>query len=81
MPLPPPLEESLLRQDRSRIRQLEALPTSLGEALDVLAQDDVILGALGPYVSDRYLAAKRQELDEYNRQITPWELERYITRY
>lgn len=81
MPLPDALEETLLRQDRSRLRQVETLPTSLAEALDTLEQDDVILSALGPYISDRYLAAKRQELDEYNRQVTQWELDRYITRY
>jgi glutamine synthetase len=81
MPLPDPLEESLLRQDRSRLRQLEVLPTSLGEALDVLSQNDTVQAALGPYISDRYLAAKRQEFEEYNRQVTSWELERYINRY
>lgn len=79
--LPDALEETLLRQDRSRLRQVETLPTSLEEALDLLEQDDVILSALGPYISDRYLAAKRQELDEYNRQVTPWELDRYLNRY
>lgn len=81
MPLPDPLEETLVRQERTRLRQLEVLPTSLGEALDALSQDDVILAALGPYVSDRYIAAKRQEFDAYNRQVTPWELERYLLRY
>jgi glutamine synthetase len=81
MPLPNALEETLLRQDRSRLRQVETLPGSLEEALDALSQDDVIMAALGPYISDRYLAAKRQELDEYNRQVTPWELERYYGRY
>lgn len=81
MSLPEPLEESLLRQDRSRLRQLEILPTSLGEALDVLSQNDVIQAALGPYISDRYMAAKRQEFEEYNRQVTAWELDRYISRY
>lgn len=80
-PLPDPLEETLVRQDRTRLRQLEVLPTSLGEALDALSQDDVILAALGPYISDRYIAAKRQEYDEYNRQVTPWEVERYLRRY
>jgi glutamine synthetase len=79
--LPDALEETLVRQDRSRQRQLEVLPSSLGEALDVLAQDDVILAALGPYISDRYVAAKRQEFEEYNRQVTAWELERYINHY
>lgn len=81
MPLPDPLEETLVRHDRTRLRHLEVLPTSLGEALDALDQDDVILAALGPYISDRYSAAKRQEFDEYNRQVTAWELERYLMRY
>lgn len=81
MSLPGALEETLLRQDRSRLRQLETLPASLAEALGALAQDDVILAALGPYISDRYLAAKRQELEDYNRQVTPWEIERYFSRY
>jgi glutamine synthetase len=57
------------------------LPTSLGEALDALAEDDVILSALGPHISDSYLGAKQQEFDEYNRQVTSWEIERYINRY
>jgi glutamine synthetase len=81
MSLQDALEETLLRQDRSRQRQLEVLPTSLGKALDALSQDDVILSALGPYISDRYIAAKHQEYDEYSRQVTPWEVDRYITRY
>jgi glutamine synthetase len=81
MPLPDALEETLIRQDRGRLRQLEILPSSLGEALEALGQNDVVLSALGAYISDRYLAAKRQEFDEYNRQVTAWEVERYITHY
>lgn len=81
MALPDALEETLLMQNRGRLRQIEMLPNSLGEALEVLQEDDVILSALGPYISDRYIAAKRQEVDEYNRQVTPWEIDRYISRY
>lgn len=79
--LPDALEETLLGQDRSRLRQVEILPSSLGEALDALSQDDVVLSALGPHISDRYMAAKQQEFEEYNRQVTNWEIDRYITRY
>lgn len=74
-------EGSLVRQERSRLRQLETLPVSLSEALDALMQDDVMMSALGPYVSDRYIAIKQQELDDYNQQVTPWEVDRYISRY
>lgn len=81
MELADPLEETLLARNRGRLRGVEVLPTSLGEALDALASDDVVLSALGPYIADRYLAAKREEFDAYNRQVTAWELERYITRF
>lgn len=78
---PEALEESILQQNRSRMRQVEVLPNSLRQALDALAEDDVILNALGPYISDRYLAAKRQEYDAYNRQVTQWELDNYFNQY
>lgn len=81
MPLPEPLEETLMRRTSGRMRHIEVLPHSLDEALDALSEDEVILSALGPYVSDRYIAAKRHECSEYNRQVTAWELERYLSRF
>ena len=81
MELPDPMEETLLQSLPGRRRQIEVLPQSLEEALDALSEDDVILSALGPYVSDRYVAAKRQECDEYSRQVTDWEVQRYLNRF
>lgn len=81
MDLSEPLEEALLGQDRARLRRAEVLPNSLGEALDALSHDDVILSALGPHISSSYLRAKTQEYDEYNRQVTPWEINQYLRRY
>ena len=81
MPLPDPMEETLMQGAPGRMRQIAVLPQSLDEALDALSQDEVILSALGPYVSDRYIAAKRQECAEYNSQVTEWELSRYLSRF
>ncbi len=81
MPLPDPMEETLMQGIPGRMRQVEVLPSSLEEALDALSENDVVLSALGPYVSDRYIAAKRQECDEYNRQVTEWEVKRYLNRF
>ena len=81
MPLMDPLEETLMRRTQDRLRRIEVLPGSLDEALDALSQDDVMLSALGPYVSDRYIAAKRDECAAYNRQVTDWELKRYLSRF
>jgi glutamine synthetase len=80
MELPAASEETLLRRQR-QMRTIETLPESLGEALDELSQNDVLLAALGEFIGDRYVAARQQELDEYNQQVTPWEVSRYITRY
>ncbi len=79
--LPEPLEETLLTRNRGRLRQVDVLPTSLEEALDVMSNSDIIMKALGPYISDRYVAAKRQEVEDYNRQVTQWELDRYLKRF
>ncbi len=81
MQVPAPMEETLLTQDRKRLRRVETLPNSLAESLDALRQDEVILGALGPYIGDRFLEAKHQELEDYNRYVTGWELDRYLNRY
>lgn len=78
LPLPEPLEETFAVK---RPRVADILPRSLGEALDNLEQDDLLLHTLGPYVSDRYIEAKRSEYREYKRQVTRWELERYLGRY
>lgn len=81
MPLPEPLEETLLAGSRKRRRQFEMLPNSLGAALQALKQDDVILNTLGPYISDRYISSKLEEYEDYKRHVTEWEIERYINRY
>ena len=81
LPLADPMEETLVGGMPERMRQIEVLPHSLDEALDALSADETILSALGPYVSDRYIAAKRQECAEYNRQVTQWEVRRYLSRF
>jgi len=81
MPLPDPLEATLMEGMPGRMRQIAVLPHSLDAALEAVSNDDVSLSALGPYVSDRYIAAKRQECSEYNRQVTAWEINRYLGRF
>lgn len=81
MPLSTPLEETLLIRQPSRLRQIEELPTSLGQAIELLRQDSVISSALGAYISERYIEIKQQELDAYNTIVTQWELDNYLTRY
>lgn len=67
-------------RERRRLR-VDDLPQSLSEACDELEKDDVLCGALGEHITQQFLAAKRTEWNEYNQQVTEWELERYLARY
>ena len=42
-------------------------------------QSDLCRRILGPHIFERYVELKRKEWDEYRVQITPWELERYLS--
>ncbi len=78
--LPPPMERNLyhLTAEQRRERGIVALPETLGEAIDELAQSELARTALGPHIFDRYVEIKRKEWDEYRVQLTPWELENYL---
>ena len=56
-------------------------PSSLEEALNEFAEDDVIQTALGAHVCEWFMEAKRAEWSEYRIQVTPWEINEYLTRF
>ncbi len=57
------------------------LPRSLEEALSALEKDEVVKSALTPHILDYFLKAKRQEWEEFQRMVHPWEVERYLELY
>ncbi|HEY0970317.1 MAG TPA: glutamine synthetase family protein [Gemmatimonadales bacterium] len=67
-------------RERRRLR-IDDLPHNLAEALDELEKDRVIQDALGPHVTESFLAAKRHEWREYITQVTKWELDEYLAKY
>jgi glutamine synthetase len=81
--LPPPVEEDLFHFDEAAMAKhaVGVLPGSLNEALDELERDDVVRGALGQHVFEWFVEAKRQEWDDYRKQVTQWEVERYLETY
>src|SRR6201984_3360806 len=78
--LPEPMETNLyhLSPDERRRLGIEQLPETLGEAIELTAESELVLRTLGEHVFNRYIEIKRQEWDEYRVQVTPWELERYL---
>ena len=54
------------------------LPTSLDEAIKVMEKSELVAETLGEHVFDYFLRNKRSEWEEYRRQVTKWELDRYL---
>ncbi len=67
----------MTREEMAR-RKIRVLPQSLNEALDELERDEVIQAGLGPIYSE-FLKLKRMEWNDYHRQVSAWEVERYLT--
>ena len=62
-------------------RNISSLPESLGEALEVLSSDRVILDALGEHIWDNFREAKTIEWDNFRIAVHPWEVENYLAQY
>ncbi len=63
-----------------RRRGVRMLPQSLAESLAELQADAVVRDSLG-VICDEFVAQKEAEWREYHRQVTPWEIERYLTLF
>ena len=77
--LPPLMEENLYTIDETMrsAYNLETLPQSLEEAINLCEQSSFVQEILGKHLFDTYLASKRKELAEFCHAITDWEIERY----
>ena len=69
--LPPPLESSTG----------ERLPADLSQAVQELARDEVIAGALGVTIARNLREAKEIEWEIYQSQVHAWELEQYLRTF
>jgi len=56
----------------------ERLPTSLSDAIRVMEGSELVAETLGEHVFDYFLRNKKVEWEDYRRQVTPFELERYL---
>ena len=71
---------TLSRATRRR-RGIERLPSSLGEALDALEADELLMEALGPLRRDAYLAVKRSEVASFGARDTAFECFHHFTKF
>jgi glutamine synthetase len=78
-----PVHRNIFRmsfRDRRKYR-IDELPRDLHEALEQFEKDDVIKAALGEHLTERFLEAKREEVVQYNLQVSRWEIDSYLGLY
>ncbi len=78
--LPPEAQDNMWTLDRNAARNagLQRLPQDLHEALDRMEESDLMAEALGDHIFEWFIRNKRAEWGEYQRRVTPFELERYL---
>ncbi len=78
--LPPGSEDDVwgLTGAERRALGMDPLPGSLNQAIAAMEKSELIAETLGEHVYDFFLRNKRAEWDDYRRQVTAWELDRYL---
>lgn len=76
----PPNLGNMYERSLEEIREsgIQLLPQSLHEAVAELKRDVVVRNALG-VLADDYIDLKTKEWETYDRQVTPWEVNQYLT--
>jgi len=75
-----PVEQDVYAFDEKKLKyhHIDMLPGSLEQAIIELKKDVVIQQALGNHTYPIYVAAKNAEFDNYRKQVTKWELDKYF---
>ncbi len=78
--LPPEADTNLFQATAEDLAKagIPPLPRTLDEALSVMEHSELVAQTLGEHVFEWFLRNKRSEWDDYTRQITPFELVRYL---
>ena len=79
-PLPPPVEGNVFAMsvEERQSRGIKTLPGSLGEAIALAEESDLLREALGDYTFNSFILNKRIEWEEYRATVTDYEVSRYL---
>ena len=80
---PDPIRENIYEFDDEKREEygINTLPSNLGEAVEALEEDEVILNALGDHIGEKFVEAKTEEFTDYLVDVSEWELDRYLEKF
>lgn len=79
-PCPEPIEENVyeMTEQERQERGIDHLPGSLWEAIELAEESALLRRCLGDHLFDSLLSNKKIEWSDYRRQVTDYELKRYL---
>ncbi len=79
----PAIKESIfsLTPAQRAEKGIESLPGTLEAAIKETENDAIVRETLGDELFKRYVAAKKDEWNEYRTQVTRWEIEKYLGNF
>ena len=79
-PVPPPVEGNMFRMSQEELsaRGISSLPGTLGEAISLAEQSDLIRETLGEPTSSSLIRNKQIEWDKYRATVTDYEIRNYL---
>jgi glutamine synthetase len=78
--VPAPMEKNLynLTPEEREEKGIETLPESLGHALAITKESELVKKILGEHIFKRFIEQKQREWDDYRIQVTSYELNKYL---
>ncbi len=72
--------QNKIMPDDIRAEETERLPGNLKEAVEEFCRDPLMERVLGKDICQKYAETKRKEWEDYNEQVSQWELDNYLLR-
>lgn len=78
--VPKPMDTNLyhLTDTERKQRGIETLPDSLGHAIAIAEESELVKKVLGNHIFSRFIELKKKEWDDYRIQVSQYELEKYL---
>jgi glutamine synthetase len=79
--VPDPMDLNLyhLTDTERKEKGIETLPDSLGQAISITENSELVRKILGDHIFERFIELKKKEWDNYRIQVTQYELDKYLS--
>jgi len=76
-----PIEKNIYQLSDSEKERynIDRLPESLGHAIAIMEKSALVKETLGEHIFENYIHVKKKQWEDYRKQVTPWEIDKYLS--